>query len=88
MTDTAWIGRVLLAARPQAVAALLRTFRNLDMAEEAFQEASLRALKASRPEAQRETARRWETDVGWSVDGVHDEALRARARRRRHPPAL
>jgi RNA polymerase sigma-70 factor, ECF subfamily len=46
MTDTAWIGSVLMAARPQAVAALLRTFRNLDTAEEAFQEASLRALKA------------------------------------------
>jgi RNA polymerase sigma-70 factor, ECF subfamily len=46
MTDTAWIGSVLTAARPQAVAALLRYFRNLDTAEEAFQEASLRALKA------------------------------------------
>ena len=46
MTDTNWIGSVLMAARPQAVAALLRTFRNLDTAEEAFQEASLRALKA------------------------------------------
>ena len=46
MTDTGWIGSVLTAARPQAVAALLRYFRNLDTAEEAFQEASLRALKA------------------------------------------
>jgi RNA polymerase sigma-70 factor, ECF subfamily len=46
MTDTSWIGSVLTAARPQAVAALLRYFRNLDTAEEAFQEASLRALKA------------------------------------------
>ena len=46
MTDTSWIGSVLTAARPQAVAALLRYFRNLDSAEEAFQEASLRALKA------------------------------------------
>ena len=31
--------------RPQAVAALLRYFRDLDVAEEAFQEACLRALK-------------------------------------------
>ncbi len=46
MTDTSWIGAVLAAARPQAVAALLRYFRDLDTAEEALQEASLRALKA------------------------------------------
>ncbi|HWB44437.1 MAG TPA: RNA polymerase sigma factor [Hyphomicrobiaceae bacterium] len=46
MTDTAFIGTVLTAARPQAVAALLRYFRDLDTAEEAFQEASLRALRA------------------------------------------
>ena len=45
MTDVAWIGAALTAARPQAVAALLRYFRNLDVAEEAFQEACLRALK-------------------------------------------
>jgi RNA polymerase sigma-70 factor, ECF subfamily len=46
MTDTSWIGGVLAAARPRAVAALLRYFRDLDTAEEALQEASLRALKA------------------------------------------
>ena len=46
MTDIAWIGAALTAARPQAVAALLRYFRNLDVAEEAFQEACLRALKS------------------------------------------
>jgi RNA polymerase sigma-70 factor (ECF subfamily) len=45
MTDIAWIDKALTAARPQAVSALLRYFRDLDMAEEAFQEASLRALK-------------------------------------------
>ncbi len=45
MTNLEWIGASLTAARPQAVAALLRHFRNLDTAEEAFQEASLRALK-------------------------------------------
>ncbi len=45
MIDMAWIDNALTAARPQAVAALLRYFRNLDTAEEAFQEASLRALK-------------------------------------------
>src|SRR5690606_4852813 len=45
MTDIAWIDAALTAARPQVVAALLRYFRSLDTAEEAFQEASLRALK-------------------------------------------
>jgi RNA polymerase sigma-70 factor (ECF subfamily) len=45
VTEVAWIGAALTAARPQAVAALLRYFRNLDVAEEAFQEACLRALK-------------------------------------------
>ena len=43
--DTAWIATTLTASRPRAVAALLRYFRELDMAEEAFQEASLRALR-------------------------------------------
>ena len=45
MTDMAWIDTALTAARPQVVAALLRYFRDLDLAEEAFQEACLRALK-------------------------------------------
>ena len=45
MTDTAWIDAALTSARPQAVGALLRYFRDLDTAEEAFQNACLRALK-------------------------------------------
>ncbi|MDP1642181.1 MAG: RNA polymerase sigma factor [Phenylobacterium sp.] len=45
MSDLAWIDGALAAARPQAMAALLRYFRDLDVAEEAFQEASLRALR-------------------------------------------
>jgi RNA polymerase sigma-70 factor (ECF subfamily) len=45
MTDTAWIDNALTSARPQAVGALLRYFRNLDTAEEAYQNACLRALK-------------------------------------------
>ena len=45
MTDTAWIDLALVSARPQAVGALLRYFRNLDTAEEAVQEACIRALK-------------------------------------------
>jgi RNA polymerase sigma-70 factor (ECF subfamily) len=46
VTDLAWIDAALTAARPQAVGALLRYFRDLDIAEEAFQDACLRALKA------------------------------------------
>lgn len=45
-TDTGWINAALAAARPQAVGALLRYFRDLDLAEEAFQEAALRALSS------------------------------------------
>ena len=45
MTDLAWIDAALTAARPQAVGALLRWFRDLDTAEEAFQDACLRALR-------------------------------------------
>jgi RNA polymerase sigma-70 factor (ECF subfamily) len=44
MTDPAWIDHALSSARPQAVSALLRYFRDLDIAEEAFQEACLKAL--------------------------------------------
>jgi RNA polymerase sigma-70 factor (ECF subfamily) len=40
-----WINAALTAARPQAIGALLRYFRDLDTAEEAFQDACLRALK-------------------------------------------
>ncbi|MBS0268688.1 MAG: RNA polymerase sigma factor [Proteobacteria bacterium] len=42
--DPAWMHSALTAARPQAVSALLRYFRDMDMAEEAYQEACLRAL--------------------------------------------
>jgi RNA polymerase sigma-70 factor (ECF subfamily) len=45
VTEVEKIGSALNAARPQAVAALLRYFRDLDVAEEAFQEACLRALR-------------------------------------------
>jgi RNA polymerase sigma-70 factor (ECF subfamily) len=41
-----WIEARLVSARPRAVAALMRYFRDLDLAEEAFQEACLRALKS------------------------------------------
>src|SRR5690606_9538758 len=45
VNDLSWIDQALSAARPQVVGALMRYFRDLDTAEEAFQEACLRALK-------------------------------------------
>jgi RNA polymerase sigma-70 factor (ECF subfamily) len=45
VSDLGWIDATLAGARPRAVAALLRYFRDLDAAEEAFQEACLRALR-------------------------------------------
>ena len=45
MSEIAWIDPLLRSARPQAIGALLRYFRDLDQAEEAFQEACLRALR-------------------------------------------
>ncbi len=44
MTDLDWFEAALAAARPRAVAALLRYFHDLDTAEEAVQNACLRAL--------------------------------------------
>jgi RNA polymerase sigma-70 factor, ECF subfamily len=44
MSDIAWIDVALTSARPRAVSALLRYFRDLDSAEEAFQNACLKAL--------------------------------------------
>jgi RNA polymerase sigma-70 factor (ECF subfamily) len=45
MSSIAWIDAALRSARPQALGALVRHFRDLDTAEEAFQEACLRALQ-------------------------------------------
>jgi RNA polymerase sigma-70 factor, ECF subfamily len=45
VSDLGWIDAVLGSVRPQVMGALLRYFRDLDTAEEAFQEACLRALK-------------------------------------------
>ncbi|WP_274426663.1 RNA polymerase sigma factor [Chelativorans sp. YIM 93263] len=46
MSEIAWIETTLTSARPQVMGALLRYFRDLDRAEEAFQEACLRAMKS------------------------------------------
>ena len=80
MTDIAWIDATLTSARPQAVAALLRYFRNLDTAEEAFQEACLRALKSWPQNGPPRDAAAWLILVGRNV------AIDATRRRRRDEP--
>lgn len=67
MTDTAWIEAALTSARPQAVGALLRYFRNLDTAEEAFQNACLRALKSWPQNGPPRDAAAWLIMVGRNV---------------------
>jgi RNA polymerase sigma-70 factor, ECF subfamily len=44
--NSEWMGLTLTGARPRAVAALYRYFRDIDIAEEAFQEACLKALNS------------------------------------------
>src|SRR4051794_35694804 len=67
MTDTAWIDAALTSARPQALGALLRYFRNLDTAEEAFQNACLRALKTWPQNGPPRDAAAWLIMVGRNV---------------------
>ena len=43
--DPQWLASHLKAARPSVIAALTRTFRDMDEAEDLFQEACLRALR-------------------------------------------
>ncbi len=83
MTDVGWIDPVLRAARPQVVGALLRYFRDLDQAEEAFQEACLRALKNWPVNGPPRDATAWLIMVGRNV--VIDD-VRRRSKSRPLPP--
>ena len=76
MNDLSWINAALSAARPQAVGALLRYFRDLDRAEEAFQEAALRALKNWPQNGPPRDPAAWLIMVGRNaaLDGVRKEA--------------
>ena len=75
--DAAWTSAVIGAARPQAIAALLRYFRDLDTAEEAFQEACLRALTAWPRNGPPRNAAAWLIMVGRNA-GI--DAARRRSR--------
>ena len=72
MTDLAWIEAALVAARPRAVGALLRYFRDLDLAEEAVQDACLKALQAWPAKGPPRDPAAWLIFVGRNagVDGV------------------
>ncbi len=76
MTDPVWIDAALTSARPQAVAALLRYFRDLDVAEEAFQEACLRALRSWPQNGPPRDAAAWLIMVGrnFAIDSVRRNA--------------
>src|SRR5437763_6277511 len=69
--DVGWIDAALTSARPQALGALLRYFRNLDTAEEAFQNACLRALKSWPQNGPPRDAAAWLSMVGRNV-GIGD----------------
>jgi RNA polymerase sigma-70 factor, ECF subfamily len=75
-TDAAWIDAALTSARPQAVGALLRYFRDLDTAEEAFQNACLRALRTWPQNGPPRDPAAWLIMVGRNV--AIDEVRRAR----------
>src|SRR5688572_10432915 len=83
VTDRVWIEAALPAARPQAFGALLRYFRDLDTAEEAFQDACLRALKAWPQNGPPRDPAAWLIMVGRNagLDGV-----RKRSRQTELPP--
>jgi RNA polymerase sigma-70 factor, ECF subfamily len=74
--DLAWIDAALTSARPQAIGALLRYFRDLDTAEEAYQEACLRALKSWPQKGPPRDAASWLIMVGRNaaLDGVRRKA--------------
>jgi RNA polymerase sigma-70 factor (ECF subfamily) len=79
MTELAWINAALTAARPQALGALLRYFRDLDTAEEAFQDACLKALDAWPRNGPPRDSTAWLILVGRNValDGVRRRSRQA-----------
>jgi RNA polymerase sigma-70 factor, ECF subfamily len=83
MGDSAWIDTALSAARPQALSALLRYFRDLDTAEEAYQEACLRALGSWPEKGPPRDPAAWLILVGRNV-GI--DAARRQMRHQAMPP--
>src|SRR5512145_158797 len=77
MSDIGWIDAALTFARPRAVSALLRYFRSLDAAEEAFQNACLRALDAWPRNGPPRDPAAWLIMVGRNV-GIDDARRKAK----------
>src|SRR5579872_2719545 len=79
MSDLGWIDAALTAARPQAISALMRYFRDLDLAEEAFQDACLRALKSWPDKGPPRDPKAWLILVGRNaaLDGVRRRGRQA-----------
>ena len=77
MNDPAWIDAALSSARPRAVSALLRYFRDLDSAEEAFQNACLKALDAWPRNGPPRDPAAWLIMVGRNV-GIDDARRKAK----------
>jgi RNA polymerase sigma-70 factor (ECF subfamily) len=80
MTELAWIDAAISAARPRALAALLRYFRDLDIAEEAVQDACLKALSTWPKNGPPRDPEAWLIMVGRNV------AIDATRRRRKQEP--
>lgn len=80
MTDIRWIDQALTSNRPRVLGALLRYFRDLDTAEEAFQEACLRALRTWPQNGPPRDPAAWLILVGRNV------ALDVRRRQKRQQP--
>jgi RNA polymerase sigma-70 factor, ECF subfamily len=78
-----WIDAALTSARPQAVGALLRYFRDLDTAEEAFQDAGLKAIKHWRQNGPPRDPAAWLIFVGRNAA---IDAVRRRSREEALPP--
>jgi RNA polymerase sigma-70 factor (ECF subfamily) len=76
VTDLTWIDATLTSARPQVIGALLRYFRDLDIAEEAYQDACLRALKTWPEKGPPRDGASWLIMVGRNaaLDGVRRNA--------------
>jgi RNA polymerase sigma-70 factor (ECF subfamily) len=83
VSELAWIDAALIAARPQALSALLRYFRDLDSAEEAFQESCLRALSTWPQKGPPRDPAAWLIFVGRNV-GI--DAVRRQMRQEAMPP--
>ena len=83
MSELGWLEAALKSARPRAMAALVRYFRELDTAEEAFQEACLAALRKWPENGPPHDPAAWLIFVGRNaaLDG-----LRRRAKHTQLPP--